>query len=64
MVEEQLLTCRVDGQISSANGGACYKTNYTVQRKTAAPMPNQQLLIIATSKPELLIYRTSSEALL
>lgn len=64
MVYQQLLNRPLDGQISSVNVGAGYKTNYTVQRKIAASMPNQELMIIATSMPEFLIYRTSSETFL
>jgi len=60
-VYQQLLNRPLDGQISSVNVGEGYKTNYTAQGKIAASMPNQQLVIIATSMPELLIYRTSLE---
>lgn len=34
VLHKQILTRPMDGQISSVNGGAGYKTNYTVQRKT------------------------------
>lgn len=64
VVLQQLPNCPLHMQISTVNVGAGYKTDYTVQTKIAALMPNQQLIIIATSTPELLIYRTYSKSFL
>lgn len=64
VVQQQLLDRPLDGQISSVNGGEGYKTNDTVQRKRAALTPDQQIMVIATSMPELLIYRTCSKTFL